>query len=245
MTQNFLSLFQNKKPIMAMLHMKHNREKSALDRAKLELKQYLENGVDAVIVEDYFGSERDCILMLEYLQKNCPDVIYGVNLLSADPDKVFQVAQKYGAKFVQIDSVSGHLPPDFDTEFEEMLQKARIPGIYLIGGVRFKYQPIHSGRSLKEDLEIGMKRCDAIAVTGSATGEITDIEKIRQFRSIIGDFPLVVAAGLTPNVVQEQLSVGDAGIVGSWLKKGHVDKGDVNPEYVREFMKAVGAVRHS
>lgn len=243
MCANFLSLFPNKKPIMAMLHMKGDRQMSALDRAKLELKQYLENGVDAVIVEDYFGSKKNCISMLEYLQKNCPDVIYGVNLLSSTPEEVFQVAQKYGAKFVQIDSVSGHLSPDSDTEFEESLKKARIPGIYLIGGVRFKYQPVCSGRSLEEDLRIGMKRCDAIAVTGSATGEITDIQKIRQFRSIIDDFPLVVAAGLTPDVIKEQLSVGDAGIVGSWLKVDHVDRGDVDPKNVREFMNVVSTVR--
>lgn len=88
-----------------------------------------------------------------------------------------------------------------------------------------------------------MKRCDAIAVTGSRTGEITDIEKIRKFREIIGEFPLVVAAGLTPDVVPEQLSVGDSGIVGSWLKVDHVDYGDVDPENVREFMKTVASLR--
>ena len=228
---------------MAMLHMKGDRKMNSLDRARQELQHYLENGVDAVIVEDYFGTEKNCILMLEYMQQNCPEVIYGVNLLSSTPKYVFQIAQKYGAKFVQIDSVSGHLPPDEDSEFEEELQQARIQGIYLIGGVRFKYQPVYSGRSLEEDLRIGMKRCDAIAVTGSATGEITDIEKIRRFRSIIGEFPLVVAAGLTPDVVPEQLSVGDAGIVGSWLKVDHVDKGEVSPENVREFMKTVAELR--
>lgn len=181
--------------------------------------------------------------MFEYLHDNFPNLVYGVNLLRSSPEEVFEVAQKYGAKFVQIDSVCGHLSPEEDLKFEEELQKARIPGIFLIGGVRFKYQRVCSGRSLEDDLRIGMKRCDAIAVTGSRTGEITDIEKIRKFREIIGEFPLVVAAGLTPDVVPEQLSVGDSGIVGSWLKVDHVDYGDVDPENVREFMKTVASLR--
>lgn len=243
MSETFLSLFKNKKPIMAMLHMKGNHKESPLERAKLELQEYLDNGVDSVIVEDYFGSKKDCILMLEYLHDNFPNLVYGVNLLRSSPEEVFEVAQKYGAKFVQIDSVCGHLSPEEDLKFEEELQKARIPGIFLIGGVRFKYQRVCSGRSLEDDLRIGMKRCDAIAVTGSRTGEITDIEKIRKFREIIGEFPLVVAAGLTPDVVPEQLSVGDSGIVGSWLKVDHVDYGDVDPENVREFMKTVASLR--
>ena len=31
-----------------------------------------------------------------------------------------------------------------------------------MGGVRFKYQPVNSGRSTEEDLKICMNRCDAI-----------------------------------------------------------------------------------
>ena len=109
-------------------------------------------------------------------------------------EKVFQIAEKYGAKFgkksiiyqyfsymvykfVQIDSVCGHLPPDLDAEFTQNLQKSRIPCIYLIGGVQFKYQPVYSGRSLEEDLWIWMERSDAIPVTFSRTGEITDMKK--------------------------------------------------------------------
>lgn len=93
MSETFLSLFKNKKPIMAMLHMKGNHKESPLERAKLELQEYLDNGVDSVIVEDYFGSKKDCILMLEYLHDNFPNLVYGVNLLRSSPEEVFEVAK--------------------------------------------------------------------------------------------------------------------------------------------------------
>lgn len=74
-----------------------------------------------------------------------------------------------------------------------------------------------------------MSRCDAIAVTGEGTGKTTPMEKIRQFRNIMGDFPLVVGAGMTPDTCAEQFSVADAAIVGSYFKQGYLDDGYVEP----------------
>ena len=51
----------------------------------------------------------------------------------------------------------------------------------LLGGVRFKYQPVHSGRTLEEDLRIGMERCDAIVCTGEGTGIPTPLGKVEEF----------------------------------------------------------------
>jgi len=84
-----------------------------------------------------------------------------------------------------------------------------------------------------------MRHCDAIAVTGTGTGVDTDTEKIRQFREIIGAFPLVVAAGLTKETVKEKLSIGDAAIVGSTFKDTRKDTGDVTAAHVSEFMDEV------
>lgn len=241
---SFLSIFPNKKPIMGMLHMLGDQKKNSMKRAKLELKEYLKNGVDAVIIEDYFGSISDCEEFLAWMKKKQPKVIYGVNILR-DYRKGFEFADKYGAKFVQIDSVCGHLPPGQDEEYGAELQQLRekYPNIYLIGGVRFKYQDVLSGRTTEEDLRIGMTRCDGIVVTGAATGEMTDMQKIDEFRNIIGDFPLIVGAGMKPSIVHPQLNLCDGGIVGSYFKVGHKDTGEVESKNVKEFMDAVRDLR--
>ena len=70
-----------------------------------------------------------------------------------------------------------------------MRQKSRAA---VLGGVCFKYQPVCSGRTLEEDLQLGMQRCDAIVVTGEDTGRPTPPDKLYAFREIVGDFPLVV-----------------------------------------------------
>ena len=59
MKPNFLDVFKNKKPIFAMIHLKGDTETEIFERAKREIEIYYENGVDAVIVENYFGNYYD------------------------------------------------------------------------------------------------------------------------------------------------------------------------------------------
>jgi len=232
----FKALFPNQKPVMAMLHLKSDQRMNMLERAQAETRCYLENGVDALLVENYFGSADDCEQVLAWLQKEYPRACYGVNILG-DYEKAFELADKYNACFIQIDSVCGHLTPGADAAYAEKLNALRKASkAVLLGGVRFKYQPVRSGRSLEEDLILGTQRCDAIVVTGEGTGMVTPIGKVIEFRQILGDFPLVMGAGVTPDTLDETFQYCDGAIVGSYMKDEHRDIGDVNAEYVKEFM---------
>ena len=98
-------------------------------------------------------------------------------------------------------------------------------------------------RSLEEDLEIAKGRCDAVAVTQDATGQETSLDKIRSFRAGLGDFPLIVAAGVTPENLKESFRIADGAVVGSYFKDSYRDDGELSAEHVRTFMDAVRAVR--
>lgn len=234
----FQKLFPNGKAIIAMLHLKGDGLEDILARAKKEIEIYYRNGVDAVLVENYFGSATDCEWVLEYLQKNYPDQVYGVNILGNVPF-AFDLANRYDAKFIQIDSVCGHLTPSYEKSFEVQLNKLRSASNALVfGGVRFKYQPVLSGRTVEEDLAIGKTRCDAVVVTGSGTGLLTPERKIATFRQELGDFPLITGAGVTAVTIADTLKQCDGVIVGSWLKVGHKDEEDVCEDYVKEFVAA-------
>lgn len=232
------------KPIIAMLHMKSGKGKNALLRMQIETDIYIKNGVDAVLVENYFGDMKDCEQGLAWLQKNRPDVCYGVNILGGY-EHAFYLADQYDADFIQIDSVCGNLRPKQDAVYEEELNymREKYPHIQVLGGVRFKYQPLRSGRTLKEDLEISRKRCTAVVTTGDGTGIMTPTEKLIEFRELLGDFPLVVGAGVTDKNVEEQLQYADAVIIGSWLKENHMAGNDVSEEYVQRFMQQIKKCR--
>ena len=109
----------------------------------------------------------------------------------------------------------------------------RIDGIYEDGR---HPRDVTFTRSLEEDLKLGMERCDAIVVTGAGTGINTDLEKIKTFRSILGDFPLIVGAGMTADTAQEQLAYSDGAIVGSYFKEFGEAEYPVDEERVKEFI---------
>ena len=92
-------------------------------------------------------------------------------------------------------------------------------------------------RGEKEDLQIGMERCDAIVLTGEGTGLPTPMSKLASFREIVHDFPLIVGAGVTNDSIGSAIEDAEGVIVGSWLKKGHADYGEVAEEYVREIVR--------
>lgn len=239
-------LFPVVKPVFAMLHLGGDSAEEKFDRALRETVMLAEGGVDAVIVENYFGDSDDVRRVLEAITESSgpkPPVV-GLNVLR-DHELAFELAQEFPVGFVQIDSVAGHLEVASDVEYAERLAELRAASSALVfGGVRFKYQPVLSGRTESEDLALGKLRSDAIVVTGDGTGIETDLDKIMRFRNeLTGAYPLIVGAGVTAENVDEQLRYADAVIVGSFLKDTYQDTGVVDPEHVERFMAAVQAVR--
>lgn len=86
-----------------------------------------------------------------------------------------------------------------------------------------------------------MERCDAIVCTGSGTGIETPMDKVEQFKTVVGDFPVMVGAGVTLETALTTMSKCDGMIVGSWFKYGHQAHNVVCEENVRAFMKALSA----
>ena len=239
----FLSVFKEPKPVMAMPHLKGDSPSDVMERVRREIDIYVEGGVDAVIVEDYFGMYGDMRRALEYIRDERIDIVYGVNCLNIDA-MGFELAREFGAAFVQLDSVVGHVKPRDEEALAAFLElnRSRYDG-FVLGGVRFKYQPVLSENSLEADLAIARDRCDAVAVTQDATGQETSLEKIRSFRDGLGNFPLIVAAGVTPENLAESFKIADGAVVGSYFKDTYRDDGEVSAEHVKRIMDAVRNMR--
>ena len=234
----FTELFRGYKPLIGMIHTDSTDEYTTLELARKEIEIYLRYGVYPLI-ENYSGLTEDCEEVLAWMHGIHPDAVYGVNIVG-DYGEAFRLAKKYGARFVQIDSVCGHLMPKDDVMFADKLAQIRQDvDVVLLGGVFFKYQPVRSGRTLKEDLLLGMERCEAIVCTGEGTGVSTPFKKIKGFKGVVNDFPVIVGAGVTLDTIEETFRLADGAIVGSWFKDGHVDTGHVNEEYVRQMVEKI------
>ena len=239
MKDKFKNVFKTDKPIIGMLHLIGDTEQDIIENALKEMKMMTKHGVSAVLVENYFGSTTDVERVLAVLYEQYHEIVYGVNVLG-DIVKAYQLAERYDAKFIQVDSICGHMIPEREASYFEQIDALREKcDALLLGGVRFKYQPVCSGRSVEDDLNIGKQHCDVIVVTGTGTGISTELDKIKEFRGVLGDFPLIVGAGMTADTAKEQLEYSDGGIVGSYFKINGNAYGYMDENRVKEFMEAV------
>ncbi|WP_240515064.1 BtpA/SgcQ family protein [Bacillus cereus] len=241
--RNFLDMFQQKKVILGMLHLKGTSADDVMERLKRELDIYVNNGLDAVIIENYFGTYKNLEQGLEYIEKCKLPIPYGVNCLNVD-QMGFELAKGYAADFVQLDSVVGHVQPRDEETLDAFFAKWKQDySGYILGGVRFKYQPVLSKNTVEQDLIIAQDRCEAICVTGEATGQETSTEKIIKFRNALGSFPLIIGAGVTPENMKEQFKYADGAVIGSYFKEKHLAEEEVSIENVKAVVQTVNDIR--
>lgn len=240
MESNFYDVFPKKKILIGMLHLAGRDTQEKIDRAFEETRIYKEEGLDGAIVEDLYGRIEDVNLFLLILNKENPGIIIGINVLRK-PYLAFELADKYGAKFVQFDTIQASAgdeknPKRFNEKLYMSLRK-KYPEICVLGGVRFKYIP-PTKKSLENDIIDGMYKSDAIVTTGEGTGIETPTQKLIDFRKIMRTFPFIVGAGVNAKNILEQIEIVDGAIIGSYFKNGDTEA-KVQRERVRELVDLV------
>ena len=239
----FSEIFKETKPNIGVIHHKGTDEADIRERAKREIELYLNGGLDGIIVEDYFGTYPNLVWALGYLQEQKIVIPYGVNCLNFD-SLCFKLARDFSCDFLQLDSVVGHVKPRDEATLDAFFALERPTcDALVLGGVRFKYQPVLSEHTVEEDIETAKGRCDAICVTGDGTGMEAPIDKIRRFKLACGDTPLVICSGVNVDNCAEQLAVADGAVVGSFFKDTGKDTGDVSAEKIEFLMQQVRALR--
>lgn len=239
----FSEVFKETKPIIGVIHLKGTDEADIRERAKREIELYLSGGLDGIIVEDYFGTYPNLVWALGYLQEQKIGIPYGVNCLNFD-SLCFKLARDFSCDFLQLDSVVGHVKPRDEATLDAFFALERPTcDALVLGGVRFKYQPVLSEHTVEEDIETAKGRCDAICVTGDGTGMEAPIDKIRRFKLACGDTPLIICSGVNVDNCAEQLAVADGAVVGSSFKDTGHDTGDVSAEKIELLMQQVRALR--
>ncbi len=236
MAHKFYDLFPVKKPVIGMIHLAGQNGGEKVRRALEEILIFENEGINGAIIENYHGSTLDVVAALSRISERGTKLILGVNILK-DSYRSFEIANRFGAKFVQFDSVQ---PTDLMLDVYDNMRRM-YPSVSVLGGVRFKYtRP--TGNPLKKDLNYAMQICEAVVTTGEGTGMETPIEKLKDFRRLMGDYPLIVGAGLNAENAYWQLGVADGAIVGSFFKNGDTQK-PIDIGRVKKLMLEVRKLR--
>ena len=93
-------------------------------------------------------------------------------------------------------------------------------GLYF-GGVDFKYHTPE--KNLPKISALAKNYMDVVTTSGVATGKAPDIHKIETMRKAIGDFPLAVASGITPENVKNYTDLVDCFLVATGISKSFTE----------------------
>ncbi len=241
MPPSFRDLFPNPKPIIGMIHLAGASPRERLERAYAELQIYQSEGVDGAIIEDYHGSFEDLVRVLSDSRFAKLELVIGINYLASPFDSQALASVSRHARFVQYDDIQ---TLDEEESVKYDLRRGSYPRLAVFGGVRFKgNRP--TGRPLEQDIKRAMGRCEAIVTTGSGTGIETPLIKLQEFRALMGDFPLIVGAGVTAENVARQLEYADGAIVGSYFKPDGNTELPVDRTRVKDLMDVVKQLRRN
>lgn len=251
----FQQLFPKKKPIIAMLHVFEDDFQAQIEQTLEDLAR-LQPFVDGAIVENYdcgyldenFATEAmtETLAIITKAAANNATIPIGINVLPNDYEKAFRICKETGAKFVQLDHVTGEFASCLSVNPQHLLAvRNRYPDVVLLGGIHPKYyELVNPDTPINESAIIAKSLADAIVVTGEYTGDETKIDDIRSVKKVIGIHPLIIGSGLNAKNAISQLSIADGAIVGTTFKKNGVQPGElIDVELVKQFMDEITKLR--
>ncbi|MEJ6389309.1 BtpA/SgcQ family protein [Gymnodinialimonas ulvae] len=134
-----------------------------------------------------------------------PDLWLGVNFLDQPGNIAFPILGQLAREGCRIDAYwadDARIDERKDRqatadEIEQIRKDSGWTGVYL-GGVAFKKQRPVAEDQYARSARLSVPYLDVVCTSGIATGHEADLSKIETFREAIGDAPLALASGITP-----------------------------------------------
>lgn len=229
---NFKEVFRNEHVILPVIHVRSVEQ--TLTNAKI-IRDAGADGAFLISMEgmDYLGLRN----LHSTVKDELPDFWLGANFLDITTFDVFDIVNE------KIDGVwadNADIMERFKTQpLADAINEVRInskwEGLYF-GGVAHKYQRPVLQRDLPKAAAIAKNYMDVVTTTGVGTGIAADIEKIKIMKKALGDFPLAIASGISPENVESFMPYANAFLVATSLMES-IEY--FNPKRVEALIKAV------
>lgn len=265
--QNFHELFGVKKPVIGMLHLPplpgspiYNGQglNEIIERALSDAEELQAGGVDALEVENFSDPTY-------YPEEVGPELVAAIAVISdhvirkasipvgicilADPKASLSVAHSVGAKFIRATffteasvDVSGLVCP----KPHELLRFRKFldPSIKIFTDVHIKHSAPLVNRPLGDSaLDAKYFLSDAVIISGTHTGKETKLDDIKEAKTAVEDFPVLVGSGFKKESADMIFQFADGAIVGTSLKVDGVSSNPVDRKRVSELMAIVKEIR--
>ena len=216
---SFKEIFPNKRAVLPVVHVETTRQ--TLENTYIAKKAQ----ADGVFLISMTGaSYKELLEIHKKVRQEFPDFWIGVNCLDLHVAFVFEhLSQGVSGVWTDNSGISELMEAqDVAKMVKEEREYSRWKGLYF-GGVVFKYQrPV---KDVALAARIAKNYMDVVTTSGSATGVAAKIEQIKLMKEAIGDHPLAIASGLTPENVRDY-EMADAYLVASSLLKPGTEEFD-------------------
>ncbi|HLE49407.1 MAG TPA: BtpA/SgcQ family protein [Patescibacteria group bacterium] len=221
-------IFQNEHIVLPVIHAE--TENQVLDNARVAYEAGCD-GIFLINMKDPTTSTRMSYENLRKLHKMVRSEYatwwIGVNYLDLPAVKVFENVDST-VSGVWVDNAEIYEWLDKQVAAHKILQARENSGwrgLYF-GGVAFKYQKEVDNPGLAA--KIATSFVDVVTTSGKATGSAPDLEKIRLMKESLGEFPLAIASGVSPENVKQFMPYADYFIVATSILVHGTENFDIN-----------------
>ncbi len=199
-----------------------------------------DGGADGVFLLSHgVVGDEELVRIYGAVREAMPGLWAGVNCLSWPPELLFDKlpAGTQGAWVddALIDETSDDQPAA--AKVRQAQAAGGWGGLYF-GGVAFKYQ--RHVRDLVGAARRAAAWMDVVTTSGPGTGQAAPPAKVRTMKQAIGDAPLALASGVTPENVTDYLPWADAFLVSTGIS---YDFEELDPARVADLVRVVRAWR--
>ncbi len=262
------SLFGASKYVIGMVHLLPlpgsprwaGEMDEVLERAVADALALESGGVDGLMVENFgdvpFGkgrAEAHTVAAMTLAVATVRDAVQlpvGVNVLRNDARSALAMASVTGASFIRVNVHTGAMVTDqglIEGSAYETIRYRRELGVdvKILADVLVKHAVPLGSPTIEQAARDTAYRglADALIVTGSGTGEPTEMEDLRRTREAVPDFPVLVGSGVSQESVGQLLSMADGVIVGTSLKEDGIVSNLVDQTRVAALMAEVQRLR--
>lgn len=161
----------------------------------------------------------------------------GVNVLDISNVQALKIASEVGAQGLWTDSIAVTEHPDVihkQPEAEKFRNLTLRSNVLHFGGVAFKHQPTVNDEPAMARLATSYM--DVVTTSGAATGIAAKLDKITSMKAAIGDFPLALASGITPDNVHLYSQFADVFLVSTGINESFFE---LDPAKVRALASSL------
>src|SRR4051812_41864003 len=265
-----LPAWQNvRKPVIGMLHLAalpgsplYGGSLSTVREAVLRDAQLLaDGGGNGLMIENFgdtpFFPGRVPAHVVAHLtaiaadvRRVVPNLPLGINVLRNDGLSALAVAHAVGAAYIRVNVLCGARVADQGVlqgiahDLLRLRSELKAEDIKIFADVDVKHSAPLAARPIVDEVDDTLHRgmADALIVSGAGTGKPTDPEKVRLVKSAAKGAPVFLGSGVTPASLPALMPHADGFVVGTYFKKDGVSTNPVDPQRVRELMRALSSV---